>query len=220
MNNVDDIFAKLASIGVGFAVKVPESKRRAADIEESLLDASAAIVAGSGDRIPAPLFSWISVHGERVNVERLRKLMARFDEEQEHLVWIAAFAFFGLSLGQSRWKLLAKAPDGEFALVNLEAARRLVAMKGQVSWAVGTGFLIPNGSVTISPKNVLSPEQLARVCDQYRNRLIFGTCWRADIATAIARGASTPSEAARASGSSYEPAHRVMQELRLAGYET
>lgn len=218
MNKDDGVSAQLAAIGVGLGVKVPHSVRSSADIEEALIAASAAISRGFQDRIPGPLFSWISIHGERVNIERLRKLMKKYDGAQEDLIWIAAFAYFGLSQGQTRWKLLAKPSSKEVSLVSPETARRLIAMKGEESWSEGSGFLIPKGSLSISTKNVLSPAQLAGVCDQYRNRLIFGTSWRADIATAIERGASTPSEAARASGSSYEPAHRVMQELRLASY--
>ena len=51
----------------------------------------------------------------------------------------------------------------------------------------------------------------------YKNRLIYGAQWRADIITAIERGAKTPIEISRMCGASYEPCHRVLSELKDAG---
>lgn len=51
----------------------------------------------------------------------------------------------------------------------------------------------------------------------YKNRLIYGAQWRADIITAIERGAKTPTEISRMCGASYESCHRVLSELKDAG---
>lgn len=219
MTRLDLALEMLTAIGIAFSVRVPSNVQRNADIEETLIAASCVLSQGEGERILGPLLSWIWIHGERVNMERLRKLMKSHTGSSQELQWIGAFAHFGASCGQTRWKLLKSSPSEEVSHVGVEAARRIIAIKGEESWSRGTGFLIPSRSAVVSDKNVLSPAQLARACPQYRNRLIFGTSWRADIATAIGQGAKTPTEAARLSGSSYEPAHRVLQELRLAEYE-
>ena len=51
---------------------------------------------------------------------------------------------------------------------------------------------------------------------QYRNRLIYGAQWKADINTAIENGARLPAEGSCATGASYEPCHRVFSELAAA----
>jgi hypothetical protein len=80
-----------------------------------------------------------------------------------------------------------------------------------------SGFLVPKGVVEINPKWTLARASLARLNRQYRNRLIYGAQWRADIITAFELGADTPTKASRMSGASYEPCHRVLGELQAAG---
>ena len=78
----------------------------------------------------------------------------------------------------------------------------LLKLRGEEEWSRGSGFTLPKGVVRTDPKWTLSREALAAINRQYRNRLIYGPQWRADIVTAVKRGATTPAEASRLSGAS------------------
>ena len=67
---------------------------------------------------------------------------------------------------------------------------------------MAAGLRSPKGAIRTDPKWTLSREALAAINRQYRNRLIYGPQWRADIVTAVKRGATTPAEASRLSGAS------------------
>ena len=63
---------------------------------------------------------------------------------------------------------------------------------------------------------MLTTERLIQKNLQYRNRLLFGASWRADIITAIQMGMKTPYEISKKIGCSYEPAYRIFKEYALA----
>ena len=77
-------------------------------------------------------------------------------------------------------------------------------------------MLIAEGSLRIREDDVLPPAVLAKKNKQYRNRLLYGPSWRADIITAIENGAKNPTEISKSIGCSYEPAYRVFTEYSLA----
>ena len=87
--------------------------------------------------------------------------------------------------------------------------------KGAEPWLSQHRILAAKGSLRIRPNDVLSVEPLARSNRQYRNRLLYGASWRADIITAIEDGAQTATEISRQVGCSYEPAHRVRREYSI-----
>ena len=58
---------------------------------------------------------------------------------------------------------------------------------------------------------------LTELYHQYRNHLLYGAQWKADIITAIESIARTPAEASRATGARYDPCDRVFSELAAAG---
>jgi hypothetical protein len=62
----------------------------------------------------------------------------------------------------------------------------------------------------------MTPEELVKVNQQYRNRYLYGPNWRADIITAIESGLTSPTQIMRRVGCSYEPAHRVWREWQIA----
>jgi predicted transcriptional regulator len=71
--------------------------------------------------------------------------------------------------------------------------------------------LIPNNKWTLTRKSV------AAINVQYRNRLLYGADWRADVITAIQMGATRPATIVKWIGISYEPAHRIFEDLKDAG---
>jgi hypothetical protein len=221
MARFNKVRKQLAAIGVQFTEEVSELEYETADIEMALIEGAKAIFQGDL-RVTNPIFSWIEKHGEYVNMERLKKLFKK-DLQKEQIVWLHAFAFFGMHKGQTKWKILAKRQETSITLHNvdeptLEAIadmRQLQRIKGELEWSKGTGFVLAETSIKPAPKYALGKEQLAKLSLPFRNRLIFGANWRADIITAIQNGAKSPAEVSKRIDCSYEPAHRVFCDVQI-----
>lgn len=204
----EDFYSALNSIGINIST---QSKTNPfVDIEETLIQA--ALIIPEDGRILSLCLSWIKVHGERINVERLKKLRTPSSSQ-----WLTLFALFGVSCRQTRWKHLIEKNKKLCANGNIKNAQLRITMRGEEQWSKGTNFLIPKGSEPIDSKYVIAPDQLAQVNHHYRNKLIYGANWRADIATAIEKGAKNALQASKMCMSSYEPAHRIFSDFRAAG---
>ena len=217
MSNDYGLYEKLSAIGVCISSEpYPMLWGRSVDIEKTLMDSAEFILLNRNSRILSLLLSWIKYHGEQVNIERLKKLV---HADKRDLAWINLFAFYGLHCKQTRWRILANQVVGR-VLVNghLKMVQTRANFKGEESWARHSGFIIPCDSEPADEKYVLTSQQLAQMNVMYRNRLIFGASWRADIVTAMGLGAQTPAEAARLVSASYEPAYRVFRDFERAGF--
>jgi hypothetical protein len=203
-----DLYTRLASIGIN--VSSEQKLYSFADIEKTLVFAAEQIP--NDKRLLSLLLSWIKLHGERVNIERLKKLATK-----DQPIWLSLMAHFASDCGQTRWKILINDfSQGKYALGDKDLTQSLISMRGEESWSAGSAFLIPKHSVSIDEKFILNAFQLAKINSHYRNKLIYGSNWRADIITAIQAGAKNPFQAAKISHSSYEPAHRAFDELKTA----
>lgn len=212
---------KLAAIGVMAASRrLSPEEMDEIDIEESIVHAVVEfVVDGASQRYLGPLLAWVQEHGSAVIVEKLVRLLRERAQKKEDVAFAALLAHAAVREGHKRWSALFSFSPGPPRLVGAsDIAPSLLKLRGREEWASEAGFLVPLGSLKIEKKWSLSREALARLNRQYRNRLIYGAQWRADIISAIERGAKTPSEASRISGASYEPCHRVFSELSAAAF--
>ena len=194
--------------------KAPDRQLKdAPDIEATLLDILGHM--GEDGRLFSWALSWVKVHGASVIVEKLRKLSKMRPESS--VVWLSALAALAVQEGMSKWRPLVKKQAEPRFFFPRDLSEGVIAMKGAVPWLKTLNLLLPEGSLRIRETDVLTPEQLAEIHRQYRNRYLFGPSWRADIVTAIEDGAKTPTEIMKRVGCSYEPAHRVLRELKVAG---
>ncbi len=207
MNCNLDIYTRLASIGINISTN--NALYPFTDIEKTILLSANEIPREK--RFLGLLLSWIKNHGEHINIERLKKL------NRGETPWLSLLAFYAVSCGQKRWNILALKASKKYAIGDFDLAEARINIKGQEEWAENTGFLISKGSISINDKFVINPFQLAKVNLHYRNKLIYGANWRADIITAIQAGASNAFQASKISSASYEPAHRTFQDLKIAG---
>ncbi len=203
----------LASIGVRLgSVSITPEDAIAYDIESVLLHAAGAM-RGDG-RLASLLFSWVHVHAEHVIVEKLRKLVRQSDDADQRLA-VSALAAYAVNQGQHKWKKLITQPAKGAYLFPGKATESAVKLKGAEPWAEAHGILISKGSLRIRAEDVMTVEELTKANQQYRNRLLFGASWRADIITAIQQGAETATEVMKRVGCSYEPAHRIRREYLI-----
>lgn len=199
---------QLASIGVN--VNFSGDLLAFTDIEETIVSVLNNIP--NHKRLLGLILSWTKLHGDKVNIERLAKLV-----DKKMPDWIGLLAVFSLHCKHHRWKKLIQRPDSLLSNGSLASAKSRAKLKGEEAWSKGTGYLIPKGSESIADKFILAPEQIAKINRHYKNKLLYGPNWRADIATAIEKGAQNPHQAAKICGCSYEPAHRVFKDFCAAG---
>ena len=210
---------QLSAIGLMISVRSLTSKEiESVDIEESLATAFVSLNDPEDQRLLSLLLSWVSIHGSSVIIEKLTKILRRKQTAGEVVQFAALIARFAERAGFKRWKILADfAPKNLVIVGPAQLAQSLVDLRGEESWSENSGFIVPKGAASVDAKWVLARDSLARINRQYRNRLIYGGQWRADIVTATERGAKTPMQASKMCGASYEPCHRVMSELKDAG---
>ena len=204
---------RLAGIGIQLAGASEPSRKFSADIEQVLLDTAAQ--ARSDGRLLSLLFSWVHVHAEHVIVEKLRKRLRTIGGADARLV-VSALAAYAANRGRHKWHKLIDAPKEPCYLSASKTAESAIRLKGAEPWLSEHNILAAKGSLRIRPEDVLSVKELAKVHLQYRNRLLYGASWRADIITAIQEGGKTATEISRRVGCSYEPAHRVRREYLIA----
>ena len=107
MSNVVPLDQRLRFIGFRISYHVKDvtlggTELFQCDIEKTLIDA--AYEAIEDGRIRSLLFSWIKVHGERVNVEKFFKLSEKAQEKMGHNPIINGIAVFASTLGLNRYK--------------------------------------------------------------------------------------------------------------------
>lgn len=212
---------KLAAIGIMVATTSLKKQEIAnVDIEATLAEAFVAMADEENLRIISPVFTWIEEHGSSVIIEKLIKVIGGPKEEQRKISLAGLVAKFALHNGHKRWLTVTKKftnPSSPRTIGPKAMTESLIALRGEEEWAKGSGFRVAKGVISTNKKWILSRKDLAKLHHQYRNRLIYGAQWRADIITAYEQGAKNPTEASRMSGASYEPCHRVKGELEAAG---
>ncbi len=200
---------KLSYIGVQLAGVQKIKRSQWIDIENTLHEATLEVPQDS--RLFLLLCSWVSVHGDYVIIEKLMKL-----QKKKNSPWLVALAICAFNMGFHQWKRLIKKQKGPLALVSTDLALSSIALKGEEPHFRKNGFLVPIGTVRVRASDAQTSELLVKKNPQYRNRLLFGASWRADIITAIEVGMKTPYQIAKTLGCSYEPAHRIFKEYALA----
>lgn len=200
----------MAGIGMAFAV-TPEPY---AAIEDVLLFASELGMNRNDFRVLSVLCKWIDVHGSRINVDRLTRLVsACANTDRTRAFWAAVGQW------QHRDKRFARLASlrqkGKridlFAATDFQIQRR-----GEHPWFSGTCLRVPAGTLRDRPADVLSPERLAAMHAVYRERVVQGPSYRADMWAALKIDPTlTPSELARRTYGSFATAWEVRRDWDL-----
>lgn len=200
---------KLIYIGIQLSGVSSTNYTEWIDIEKTLFEATLEIT--NDTRLFSLLCSWVSIHGNYVIIEKLMKL-----NKKQNSPWLIALAIFASNIGMHRWSRLIKKQKIIFALVDADLASSSILINGEEPNFKKFGFLIPKKTIRVRASDTNTQEALVKKNLQYRNRLLFGASWRADIITAIQVGMKNPYQIAKTLGCSYEPAHRIFKEYTLA----
>ena len=210
MDKVVTIFDKLAFIGCQFTNVKPTS----ADLEETIAEAIETLpFSKERGRILKVLCSWIAENGRHVIVEKLSKILTQKKAEGANISYAALLGAFALHQKLHNWKVLLKfKPEKPLSISDHEGSPDKLA-----TWAENANFILSNKSISPDQKFTLNRTQIANYNLQFRNRLIIGAQYRADIVTLAQIGITSVSEVVKLIGVSREPASRILLELHDAG---
>ncbi len=200
---------QMVGIGMNFAATpIPD-----ANIEDTLLLAAEAGMIDGDLRVLGLLVHWLEVHQAYVNVDRLVRAARGQTEERVCAFWAAVGAMLQKDRRFSRLRTLYDGPCIDLIPVGTAF---LVARHGEDERFAGTPLQVPSGTLRRRKADILSPVQLARQHAGYRNRVLFGPTWRADVWTALeAEPDITVSEAARRAYCAFATAWQVKQDFDL-----
>jgi hypothetical protein len=187
------------------------------DIEKTIVESI--IEAPNDPRLISLLLSWIEVHGKYVIVEKLSKLIEQTlinNNDFKKNRWIYVLAAYAFSRKYHKWKKLCCNGSKKIYVYPKELTLSAIKIKGAIPWAKKFNILIPKNSLRVRTNDILSPQDLLKKNLQYKNRYIYGVCWRADIVSAVQLGIKKPTAICQILGCSYEPAHRISKEYQMA----
>lgn len=180
-------------------------------IEDVLLFASQLGMEESDFRVLSVLCTWIDLHGTRINVDRLTRLIESCAEEERTRAFWAAVGQWQHQ--DKRFVRLAslQSPRERFDL--FPGTPFQMQRRGEHRWFAGTSLRVAAGTLRDRPRDVASAVELARVHPVYRERLVQGPSYRADMwATLGVDSTLTPTELARRTYGSFATAWDVRRD--------
>jgi len=209
MSNLDE---KLRAIGIRLAGHF-QKQDEWIDIERTLIEACYEVP--NDGRMLSLLLSWLKVHGNILITEKLIKFYKDISKKEGECPWFNALLIFASKECSHKFSRWIKKEEEKIYLGEKESTKSLIELKGAHELFKKYNIFIPESSLRIRENDALSPQELARVNLQYKNRYLYGASWRADIMTAIELGISNPYQIAKVTGCSYEPANRIFREYEL-----
>jgi predicted transcriptional regulator len=210
MRQAPTIFDKLASIGCQFSNVTLTS----VDIEQALAEAIETLpYSKDTGRILKVLCSWIIENGSQVILEKLVKILAQKESEGADVSYAALLGAFAVTQKIHKWAILKK-----FKPAAIKEVGDRKGVKELEEWAREVNFSIQKRAIQPDSKYTLSRAQIAQMHRQFRNRLVYGAQYRADIITAIQLGVTAVKDIVTLVGVSREPASRILKDLKDAGF--
>lgn len=203
----DVLTARMIGIGMNFG-GTPE---RDADIEATVVHASSLGMDDGDFRVLSVLTTWLGMHHAHVNADRLIRLVANHDSMRTRAYWSAVASwlakdrrFARLGLKQAAVDLLPVGTDFQ------------IKRKGEDERFAGSTLRVPRGTLRDRADDVLSPIVLAQRHAGFRNRVVIGPTWRADVWTVLEKTPQlTVTEAARRAACSFATAWQAMQDFKV-----
>ena len=205
----DKLTSDLIAIGMRFAGNASPVEP---NIEDALVAASLEGIRNEDYRVLSLLVDWFDIHFERINADRLAKMVASIPDERVRAFWKA------LAQWKKRdWRLkkLQKLyTKGQLDLI--ESASFQIQRHGEDERFVGTVLRVPNKLLRHRPEDIMAPHELAKRHWGYRYRIMMGPSYRADMWALIERHPElTPAEIARQSYGSFPTAWETRRDWMI-----
>src|SRR3989339_289664 len=170
----DDLTAAMVGIGFNFSANGDPHP----NIEDTLLAASCEGMDKNDFRVLAMLVTWISIHSDWVNADRLKRIVSKEKSKRVRAFW----STMGRWLQKDRrFASLAKMYRGP-RIDLLPVGNAFQIKRHGVDPRFEAGPLsIPANILRDRKEDVLSPETLAKQHLTYRYRVLIGPSYRADM---------------------------------------
>jgi hypothetical protein len=209
MPAADELTARMVGIGMNFAAKAAADS----DIESTLLHASVLGMDEGDLRVLAVLTTWFGVHHTHVNADRLVRLVGAHPSERVRAYWAAIATWLKKDRRLAR---LAGAFEGVPIQLLPTGTEFQLQRRGEDERFTGSKLRVPKGTLRDRPEDVLSPEVLVRRHAGYRNRVLMGPSFRADVWTVLERAPDLSiADVARKASCSFATAWQAVQDYRL-----
>lgn len=169
---------QMVGIGMNFAADATPNP----NIEDTLLFASELGMLEGDLRVLGVLVQWLETHQEHINADRLVRVVRDHADPRTRAFWAAVGAWLGKDRRLAR---LEKLYEGEAVRLLPVGNDFQTSRRGEDPRFAGTSLLVPAGTLRQRTADVLSPAALARTHAGYRNRVLMGPTWRADVWTAL-----------------------------------
>ena len=205
----DELTARMVGIGMNFAAQAEAE----ADIEGTLLHASVLGMDEGDLRVLAVLTTWLGVHHPHVNADRLVRLVGAHPSERVRAYWASVAAWL---TKERRLTRLVRAYGGAPLGLLPTGTEFQIQRRGEDERFAGSRLRVPKGTLRDRRDDVLSPEVLVQRHAGYRNRVLMGPSFRADVWTALERAPDLSiADIARKASCSFATAWQVAQDYRL-----
>lgn len=205
----DTLTARLVGIGMNFAAAAEAD----ADIEGTLLYASALGMDDGDLRVLAVLTTWLGVHHAHVNADRLVRLVGAHPSERVHAYWAAIATWLEKD---RRFARLATAYVGAPVDLLPTGTEFQIQRRGEDERFTESKLRVPKATLRDRNDDVLSPEALVRRHAGYRNRVLMGPSFRADVWTTLEHAPDLSiADVARKASCSFATAWQTAQDYRL-----
>ncbi len=169
---------QMVGIGMNFAAR----PIRDANIEDTLIFASEIGVLEGDLRVLSILVQWIDTHQAHINVDRLVRIVRDLSEERLLAFWAAVGKWLSKDRRFARLDKLYKGKPIRLLPVGHDFQ---IKRHGEDPRFAGTSLSVPAGVLRRRAADILSPTLLAQQHAGYRNRVLMGPSWRADVWTVL-----------------------------------
>jgi len=209
MPSPDDLTARLVGIGMNFAAKGQAD----ADVERTLVHASALGMEDGDLRVLSVLTTWLGVHHAHVNADRLVRMVREHPSARVHAYWSAVATWLAKDRRFARLVHAYSGPPVELLPTGTEFQ---IKRRGEDERFARSKLRAPKGTLRDRPEDVLSPEALVRRHAGYRNRVLMGPSFRADVWTILERAPTlSVASVARKVSCSFATAWQTARDFRL-----
>ncbi len=171
----------LVGIGVRLASRAPNKEP---NIEDTLVAASIEGLALEDYRVLALLVDWMGIHSDRVNVDRLTKMIQLVQGPRLTAFW-AAIAQWRRQ--DWRFRKLQAIYNGHRVDLSTEGGDFQIKRYGEDVRFADTVLRVPEKLLRQRPQDILCPAALAKQHKAYAARIAIGPSYRADMWALMAR---------------------------------
>ncbi len=174
----EELTAAMAGVGMNFAA----GPAREPNIEDTLLGASFEGMVGDDLRVLSVLVAWMEVHSPVVNADRLIRGVRALDAARVTAFWAACAQW--LHSDRRFARLVSLHRGGRVDLLKTGTAFQ-IARKGEDERFARTVLRIPAGTLRRRPGDVATAQEMVRRHAVYRQRVMMGPTYRADMWAAL-----------------------------------